>query len=54
MKELNDITHLNKLVVWPDNTWCLLEDLRFYTHMSDDYEIVYLTEDQYDAWVKTH
>lgn len=36
-----------KVVVWPDGTWCDEEELHEYTHMSDDYEIVYLTEVEY-------
>ena len=26
----------------------------YYTHMSDDYEILYMSDDEYETWVKTN
>lgn len=46
-----DTSHLNKIVLWPNGTWCLQEDLVYYTHLSDDYEIIYMTDDEYEQWV---
>ena len=43
-----------KVIVWPDGTWCDEEDLHEYTHMSDDYEIVYLTDLQYEKLLETN
>lgn len=35
-----------KLILWPDGTWCWYDDFRpaDYTHMSDDYEIIDLSD----------
>jgi len=30
----------NVIALWPDNTWCYLEDVNQYTWMSDDYQLI--------------
>lgn len=43
--------NLIEIVRWPDGTWVLLEDFDYekdWSHMSDDYEIVGLTEKEYE------
>lgn len=37
------------ICVWPDGTWCALEELHEYDWMSDDYEVKVITCVQYDA-----
>jgi len=35
---------------WPDGTWCEYDDIESYLQwMSDDYDIVFLTQDEYEA-----
>lgn len=41
------------LCVWPCGTTCEMDELHEYTHKSDDYEIVYLTEEQYERLTET-
>lgn len=39
-------------VLWPDGTWCYVEELDDYlTMMSDDYIIVTFEDDEYDKLV---
>ena len=39
------------LCVWPDGTWCLVEDLGEYGHMNDDYELVGPEDARYEQFV---
>ena len=38
-----------QIAMWPDGTWCDLDDVEAYLHfMSDDYEIKQVTEGEYE------
>lgn len=37
---------LYEVCIWPDGTWCYKVELYQYTHMSDDYVVELLSEDE--------
>ena len=39
------------LVIWPDNSWCYLEDLEEYPWKSDDYIVVSVDDPKYDYYL---
>lgn len=40
---------------WPDGTWCDEEDLEEYlTFMSDDFQVLLLSEYEYDEFLREH
>ena len=42
-----------EICVWPCGTWCEREDLGSYLQwMSDDFETLHLTEDEYDEFLR--
>lgn len=42
-----------KICVWPDGTWCEKGDeLNYLQWMSDDFEVIEMTEDQYDEFLR--
>jgi hypothetical protein len=43
--------NLDDIVVWADNTWCYVHELRQMSHMSDDYEIVSFETEDYDSFL---
>lgn len=37
-----------EIAIWPDGTWCDIEDIESYLHfMSDDYEVKQVTQHEY-------
>ncbi len=43
------------ICLWPDGTWCEHDDIESYLQwMSDDYQLLELTFDQYEQFVNTH
>ncbi len=41
-----------KICKWPDGIWCKYEDLESHLQwLSDDFEIISLTEDEYEVFV---
>jgi hypothetical protein len=36
------------ILVWADNTWCYRSELSEMSHMSDDYDILYIGTDEYE------
>lgn len=42
------------LIVWPDDTCCLGENLHEYTHMSDDYVVLKEGTDEYQSFCTLH
>lgn len=38
-----------KVALWPDGTWCDADEVHKYmSWMSDDYQIIYVTEEAYE------
>ena len=35
---------MNKYAMWPDGTYCDMEEVEEYSHMSDDYQVIDETE----------
>ena len=33
------------IYVWPNGTWCSQDEAESYSHMSDDYEVVYVPQE---------
>ena len=31
---------LEDIIVWPDGTWCYVEEIDDMNHMSDDYQVI--------------
>lgn len=46
VKANTDPSAAQKLILWPDGTWCWHDDFKpaDYTHMSDDYETIDLSD----------
>ena len=40
----------NDLILWPDGTWCLYEQIHEYSHMSDDYTVVPADTPEYEEF----
>lgn len=42
-----------RVCIWPDGTWCEEgEEQNYLQWMSDDFEIVVMTEDQFDEFLR--
>lgn len=37
-----------KVCIWPDGTWCLLDEVEEFRWMSDDYKVVELSYEEFD------
>ena len=38
------------VILWPDETWCFRFELSYYTHMSDDYQVILEGSDEYEEF----
>ncbi len=42
-----------KIYIWPDGTWCESDDIKSYLQwMSDDFQVVEMTEEEYDEFLR--
>ena len=48
---MNKLFNKEDLVVWPDDSWCYLEDLEEYTWKSDDYVVVSVDDPKYNYYL---
>lgn len=48
---MNKLYDAEDLVVWPDDSWCYLEDLEEYPWKSDDYTVVSVYNPKYDYYL---
>lgn len=42
--------HPEDICVWSDGTWCFREEVHSYTHMSDDYHVLFVDTPQWKAF----
>lgn len=47
-------TSLEDICVWPCDTWCYREELSGMSHMSDDYETLYVGSEAYEQFWCAH
>lgn len=43
-------THPEDICVWPDGTWCFLEDIEDYTWMSDDFSVLKVDSEEWHTF----
>ena len=48
---MNKLYSAEDLVVWPDDSWCYLEDLEEYPWKSDDYTVVSVDDPKYNYYL---
>lgn len=42
-----------KVCIWPDGTWCESDNIESYLQwMSDDFQVVEMTEEEYDEFLR--
>ena len=42
---MEGIATMTKIYIWPDDNWCVDEEVEDVAHMSDDYRVVEVSDD---------
>lgn len=48
----NSQADLEDVFLWPDATWCYRYQREAYSHMSDDYQILYFDSPEYNLFME--